>query len=44
MKKLWERFKQTSFYLTHKEELVIIPVLLMVFIFVNLALSWIFPH
>ena len=44
MKKLWLSFKETEFYRTHKEELVIIPILLVVFFLINLIFSFVFPQ
>jgi hypothetical protein len=44
MKKLWITFKNTDFYLTHKEELIIIPILFLFFALVNVGLSLAFKR
>jgi fructose-specific phosphotransferase system IIC component len=35
MKYLWLKFKYTSFYQTYKEEMIVIPVLVLIFYFFN---------
>ena len=41
---LWVDFKTTGFYKTHKEELLILPILFGIFILVNFSFTIIFPH
>lgn len=43
MKQLFKKFKQTQFYLIHKEELITIPLLIIGFALLNWMLSVVFP-
>ena len=42
--KLWNSFLQTDFFRTHRQELIIIPVLILVFATISFILSVLFPH
>lgn len=44
MKKYWIRFKNTDFYRTYKEEMIIVPLILFVFFIFNSFLVYMFPQ
>ena len=44
MKNIWSKFKDSDFYRTHKEELIILPILFFGFICVNLSFTLLFPN
>jgi len=44
MKKLWLKIKNSDFYKTYKEELIVVPILILVFYFFNYILITWFPN
>lgn len=44
MKKLWLKFKNTDFFQTYKEEMVGIPILILIFYCINFIFIYLFPN
>jgi hypothetical protein len=44
MKNLWLKFKRSDFYRTYKEEMIVVPAILIIFFLFNSFLVYMFPN